>query len=324
MDYTVTYRTADGRTDVLVVEADSRAAVFPLLKARGITAIIRVVEGAAGSKKASSPSSAGRPSPVRGLVAGLIVVALAVGAYFAFLAPPAADAPGRAAPPARPKKAERPLPPPPAADAPAPRPTPRATAPAARAAVEVQARLDLVATTNRQGEVMERWRTPDGKTHARLIPPPPVFDNVIDQTLALVLSVPAGQALPPMPGLGPDANKTFAEALRKPIVIREDDSEAVKKAKLLVQSGREAIFEQLASGKSVGEILADHCAAVNSNAELHRAVGAEYRRLVAEGDAEAAETYRVAANKILETSGAAPVRPAAPRRTSQPKGTERK
>ena len=52
------------------------------------------------------------------------------------------------------------------------------------------------------------------------------------------------------------------------------------------------------------EIIADHCAAVNDNAELHNAVSAEYRKLVAEGDMDAAEEYRAKANEILEKAGA--------------------
>ena len=119
--------------------------------------------------------------------------------------------------------------------------------------------------------------------------------------------------------------KAFAEALKKPIVIKDDDPENVKKAKLLVQSGREAIFEALKSGKSVQEIIADHCAAVNNNAELHNAVGAEYRKLVAEGDLEAAEEYRRKANEVLQQSGADPVpqHGTNARRPSNQKGQEK-
>ena len=323
MTFTVTYRGRDGGRASLVLDTPNKDALWAELKKRGISPL-SVREGAAKTPKA------GKPSPLRGIVAGVAVVALVVGAYFLFFAPSPSEKPAGGERPDRPK-AEKPKPAKSMADKgerPV-RPQPStATAPATNAPATQKdnpnERLDLVAVTNKSGEVMERWRTPDGKTHARLIPPPPIFDNVIDQTLAIALSVPAGHSLPPMPSLGPDSTKAFAEALKKPIVIKDDDPENVKKAKLLVQSGREAIFEALKSGKTVQEIIADHCAAVNDNAELHNAVGAEYRKLVAEGDLEAAEEYRRKANEVLERSGAEPVPNSTnARRKSPQKGTDK-
>ena len=310
MIFTVVYRDKAGQRATLELDVPDRSAVWTELKKRGISAL-SVREG---TDKAHKPSSK-RPALVRGILAGVCVVARALGAWWWM------SAREDTRPPAEKPKAEKPAKPdagkpaasrPPAGKGERPaRPAATATnAPAAKPEdkkVDPNERLDLVAITNKSGEVMERWRTPDGKTHARLTPPPPVFDNVIDQTLSIALSVPPGHSLPPMPSLGPDSTKAFAEALKKPIVIKDDDPENVKKAKLLVQSGREAIFEALKSGKSVQEIIADHCAAVNNNAELHNAVGAEYRKLVAEGDLEAAEEYRRKANEVLQQSGADPV-----------------
>ena len=300
MIFTVVYRDKAGQRATLELDVPDRSAVWTELKKRGISAL-SVREG---TDKAHRPSSK-RPALVRGILAGVCVVALALGAWWWM------SAREDTRPPAEKPKAEKPAKP----DAgkgerPARSAATATNAPAAKPEdkkVDPNERLDLVAITNKSGEIMERWRTPDGKTHARLTPPPPVFDNVIDQTLSIALSVPTGHSLPPMPSLGPDSTKAFAEALKKPIVIKDDDPENVKKAKLLVQSGREAIFEALKSGKSVQEIIADHCAAVNNNAELHNAVGAEYRKLVAEGDLEAAEEYRRKANEVLQQSGADPV-----------------
>lgn len=307
MIFTVTYRNKDGKRDSLALDVPNRDAVWAELKARGISAI-SVKDGAEQKRVGNGKRGMGN-GLAKGLLAGVAVVALAIGAWV-FLN----DGPERvpSADEARQKRVKDD-----AAKIPAASPSsdkggrqarPAATnVPVANATAkkpDPNERLDLVAITNRSGEIMERWRTPDGKTHARLIPPPPVFDNVIDQTLSIALSVPPGHSLPPMPSLGPDATKAFEEALKKPIVIKDDDPENVKRAKLLVQSGREAISEALKSGKSVQEIIADHCAAVNDNAELHNAVSAEYRKLVAEGDMDAAEEYRAKANEILEKAGA--------------------
>ena len=308
MIFTVTYRNKEGKRESLVLDVPNRDAVWAELKARGISAIS--VKDGAEQKRAGNGERGMGNGLAKGLLAGVAVVALAIGAWV-FLT----DAPERvpSADEARQKRvkdeAVKKLP----AASPSTGKGERMARPAATNVPVANAttkkpdpneRLDLVAITNRSGEIMERWRTPDGKTHARLIPPPPVFDNVIDQTLSIALSVPPGHSLPPMPSLGPNATKAFEDALKKPIVIKDDDPENVKRAKLLVQSGREAISEALKSGKSVQEIIADHCAAVNDNAELHNAVSAEYRKLVAEGDMDAAEEYRAKANEILEKAGA--------------------
>ncbi len=86
MEYTVKYRTADGRFDYTVVEAASRAAMFQLLEKRGISAI-SVSEGV-DKNVPPAHSSPRHPSPMRGILAGVCVVVLAVGAYFLFFASP--------------------------------------------------------------------------------------------------------------------------------------------------------------------------------------------------------------------------------------------
>ena len=68
--FTVQYRGPGGKTESVQIDAADRAGVFAELKKRGISAI-SVREGAA--KKSSSAS------PMRGLVAGLIVIICAIG-----------------------------------------------------------------------------------------------------------------------------------------------------------------------------------------------------------------------------------------------------
>lgn len=168
-------------------------------------------------------------------------------------------------------------------------------------------RKNLVCTTNDCGEITERWITPDGKKHARLIPAKPMFDNAVDQMLSIVLSVPAGVEIPPMPSLGQNAGDVFADALQNPIEINEDDSDQMKRAKLLVISGRDAMLEELRRGKRVEDVFADHCAMWNDNARLQQEVIKGYNDLIKEGDFESAELFRAQANELLEKAGADPI-----------------
>ncbi len=81
MNFTVKYRDKSGDTKSLVLDVPNRAALWPELKKRGISAL-SVREGAVKERK---PSGGRSPSAVRGIVAGVVVVALAIGAWFFFM-----------------------------------------------------------------------------------------------------------------------------------------------------------------------------------------------------------------------------------------------
>ncbi len=78
MIFNVTYRDKSGEMKSLELDVPNKAAVWAELKKRGISAIA-VHEG-----KASRASGGKSPSAVRGIVAGIAVVALAIGAWFFF------------------------------------------------------------------------------------------------------------------------------------------------------------------------------------------------------------------------------------------------
>lgn len=330
MVFSVRYRKPDGTLDHIEVEAESRSAVFPILEKRGLKAI-RVDEAKAKSVAWNRPNCSGggarsikggvETSVWRVVIVGFVVVALiAVGCYYftsakSVLQPEVVESVDM-----KPESVEI-----------VKSSNMKHQMDASAAAQETNKvtrklaadeRLDLISMTNSQGEVMERWRTADGKTHARLIPPPPVFDNPIDQALSIVLSVPPGQTLPPMPSLGPKAGDQFADALKKPIEIKDTDSEAVKRAKLIVQAGRQQLLEAISRGQTVNEVLAEHCETLNDNAKLRTEVGREYRKLIEEGDTESAEQYREKANEILERAGADLVPEYNPNARQQRKGNK--
>lgn len=87
MSYTVTYRNKEGRQEAIQLDAESRAALFAELSKRGISAV-RVEESKGKAKKAKQSKAAAaprKPSPVRGLFAGIVVIALAVAAWYYLL-----------------------------------------------------------------------------------------------------------------------------------------------------------------------------------------------------------------------------------------------
>lgn len=82
MHWSVTYRAKDGRQAVEVFEADSREALFKVLADKGITAI-RIEQGT--NKRPQKRASKSSPKATKGIIAGVVVVALAICAWY-FLA----------------------------------------------------------------------------------------------------------------------------------------------------------------------------------------------------------------------------------------------
>lgn len=135
-----------------------------------------------------------------------------------------------------------------------------------------------------------------------------LFSNPIDIVLSILLTTPEGAPIPPLPPLGPRSIDRFTDALRTPIAITEEDFESDRKIKSLVQAAREEMLEELAAGRSVNEIIEDHCTYVDRNNTFRAEVAAQYRALVSEGDDGLAEDFRVKANCLLREKGANPIK----------------
>ena len=156
--------------------------------------------------------------------------------------------------------------------------------------------------TNADGTIIERYRTADGNTHSIVTDPPPVFENSSDQILVMALSVPQGGELPPLP-IPPTMEKDFLASLSRPIVISEDDTDAVRKLKEDVIAARQDIQELLKSGGSAAEILQEHRRLLNENTATRNQVIKELRAIIDSGDIEGAEKYVRTMNVALGQMG---------------------
>ena len=113
---------------------------------------------------------------------------------------------------------------------------------------------------------------------------------------------------PPLPPLGPRSGDLFAEALKKPIAISDDDTPEEKHIKQLVIAAREEMLEELRNGKTVDEVIEDHCIYADENNRLRAEAMVQYRELIANGDEELAEGFREKTNEMLTQKGAAPLK----------------
>ena len=135
-------------------------------------------------------------------------------------------------------------------------------------------------------------------------PAPPVFSNAADQVLAMVISTPPGQEIPPIVGLGDDLEVQFFKSLEKPIEVGEGDTPEIRALKENLIATKRQIMELIDSGKTVTQILQEHREVFNENRKDYAESQAIVDQFVAEGDVESARAYVEKANAVLEKSGA--------------------
>lgn len=135
-----------------------------------------------------------------------------------------------------------------------------------------------------------------------------LFKNPVDVVLAILLTTPEGAMTPPLPSLGPRSDELFAKALKTPIEILDTDTEEEKNIKQLVIAAREQMLDELDSGRSVNDVIEDHCTFADQNNRFRAEAMVQYKELIATGDKELAEEFRVKANELISTKGGIPFR----------------
>ena len=157
-------------------------------------------------------------------------------------------------------------------------------------------------TTNKSGYIVERVRNPDGTTSKRIWSLPPVFKHGSDQMIAMVLSTPTGQAIPPMP-MNAFTDEEFLKSLEEDIVILDADSDDVKDLKAKVIVARSEIKAMMGKGYSALQVLQEHQDIFNDNAKLHTDALIEMKSILDSGDREEARKYAIAMNAAFQQMG---------------------
>ena len=135
-----------------------------------------------------------------------------------------------------------------------------------------------------------------------------LFTNPVDIVLSILLTTPEGAPVPPLPPLGPRADDMFAESLRRPIEVTDEDSEQDARVKRLVMAAREEMLDELAAGRSVNDVIEAHCTYAEERNTLRAEATVNYRDILAKDGEAAAEEYRARANELLSRHGASPIR----------------
>ena len=159
------------------------------------------------------------------------------------------------------------------------------------------------AVTNANGAVTEDVVLPDGTTKKIVKPPRPVFDNAVDQLIAMTISIQPGMEAAPFPtGVSDD---DFRRALKKDVIIYNDDPDHIKELKLRVRETRNEILDIMSkTHKGFEEILQEHRADMNFGTKAYQDAAkglAEVRKNGTEADVR---KYVTVMNAALQQVGA--------------------
>lgn len=297
MIFTVTYRDKSGDTKSLVLDVPNKAAVWPELKKRGISAL-SVSEG---EVKARKPSGGKSPSAVRGIVAGVVVVALAVGAWFFFMnekpAPKGDDA-------QKPKRIKETTPVKPRTDKPADTNNVETTAP-----VETKVDPDAPMPKSRKAPSTAK------KYPRRVIPrkpePPQKFKYDSDDLIGGFLEIVPGT--PMEGGLRFDKiGRDFEQSLTEDVALAEgQDNEYNRQLREQVREVKKEIQKIMREeNKTFGQVMQEQFDQLIEMGQYKRNLEQELREIRKSGEftADEYDKFIEASNKMLESKGCSPLK----------------
>ena len=243
MAFKVSYRGESGAQESIIIDAATRPQLFAELQKRGISAI-RVEETYCKPKKAKpapSTPSPRKPSPFRGLFAGLIVIALAVAAWF-YLLPTLEEIKETArklasktiAEPSSQEKGEPVLP---------------STTPAVSDKYTRHGKsFAEVAEEARSAAAPEMDVVVIGSTNR-------TFSSGLEQTLCNIFSIDVGDMPPPLPRIPDIELDSVPDILARMCQVDESDSDLIKDRKESVNIAKAEMLKYLEEGGDFDDFL---------------------------------------------------------------------
>ena len=247
-------------------------------------------------QKESAPAkpkvAAKKPSPIRGLIAGLVVVAVVCVAYFAFFS-------GNEMVPEKVEKKPTKI---------------KEVKPAAapKSASELQKvekpKKALKDMTPEERFEMRMKHIAEAQKRMKDVPfarPPEtnlIFKTSTDQVLAMVADMAEGKDMPPLP-LDDNFEREFVASLKQPIVINKDDSEKVKALKMKVAQLRAELDERASQGEPMVRILKDFQENMVKDYKMRDELRQEVKKMIETDGRETAQQYCNKVNESLRQLG---------------------
>lgn len=320
MTYTITYRNKDGKTDLMQLEASDRSAVFAELSKRGISAI-RVEEAVGKAKPRKPANSKGGKSPAigKGIVAGAVVVAAAVGAWY-FLTRGTGN--GEQGPDNSPKKPAK------IAETVPSLPTP------AKVTEEKPKPEPVQMVTNRHGKVVQRkkpetyvdaagveryvkgngrvpLKNPEKYLVKSVVHPNayPDFKHDCENEIANLLTIESGGMIFGDREYDKRFEQDFVQALMEPVEITEEDSEEDRRIKENVEAVKHELAERIKQGENLGDILTAEREEIRRLAQYKQQMEEIFHEQLSTGEIQTEQDlddFCKAVNTMLESKGIEP------------------
>lgn len=168
----------------------------------------------------------------------------------------------------------------------------------------------LSVTTNKSiGKIYARVRRADGLVGKVVTPVgKPIFKYGTDQLLQMMLCNSSAVGLPPMPmRRGGALDKEFLASLKDEIVITDGDSEKIRFQKETVIRARAEIKELMDKGYHFDDILNDYRRLTSENREIRNKAMRELNAIHESGDVEAERKYQITIDAALQQMGIDPL-----------------
>lgn len=258
--------------------------------------------------KQSGYRGAKKPSPVRGIVAGLVVVAAVYVAYFAFFS--GSEKPQKVVEQKKPKAIKEVTP------APAPKevfdtdkdsspPTPKTKPTKSFEVVNGMIMLSngKIVPTNKIAKVHTRASDIRRAKFA-------IFEHSTDNEFAALLTLPPGKSLIGGPIRHADYKADFLKSLETPIIIKQDDSDEDKELKRSVIEVRKEIKAAIDRGEDPVVIIKAAYEDAQKLEMYKQDIETQMRNIAKEGEYsdQDIEDLISASNRMLEEKGIAPMK----------------
>lgn len=260
MAFKVSYRGNNGAQESIIIDAATRPQLFAELEKRGISAIR--VEETTGKPKKARPStpSARKPSPLRGLLAGLLVISLAVAiGAFLFLSKDVPEAQEK-----QEKKIGKITEVTPVKVEPAPVEE-KVEEPKKEKKGFEPAKPDPRLKTYRDERGILRYegglRVPGQRPTAEPIVlgshQPKIFKHSAEEHISWLLEMKVGEPVIGDMTYGDAFLKSFKESLDEPIEILDTDDEETRELKEAVIETKQELKERMEAGEDIAQIMTD-------------------------------------------------------------------
>lgn len=247
---------------------------------------------------AAQPTPKKKPSALRGVVAGAVVVVAVVAVFFAMSGK---DEKPRAKVEKKPVAIKEVKP------VAAPKLEPEKKVEVIEKPKEKYPGEKLVEVITNGANIIEVTVNAEGRRTKHVIEPPSPWHYSTDGVLATALLCAKGGSMPPWPNMGVGMDKEFRKSLKDPILVLETDDDKTAALKRIVSSAREEMKERLEAGEHFCDVMNDFRELTNENGKIRANAIRELNQIKASGDTEGARKYEVTMNAAFSQMGIEPI-----------------